>query len=49
MANDMNPTAPRDLAAEAYSRRDLWLCLARAFAPPGGDDYLVRLEQLPCY
>ena len=32
----MNPTA-----ATAFSKRDFWLCLARAFAPPGtGDDYL---------
>lgn len=32
----MNPTA-----ATAFSNRDFWLCLARAFAPPGtGDDYL---------
>ena len=27
------------LAADAYSRRDLWLCLARAFGKPEGDDF----------
>ncbi|MGY6704805.1 TorD/DmsD family molecular chaperone [Roseinatronobacter sp.] len=27
------------LAADAYSRRDLWLCLARAFGKPDGDDF----------
>lgn len=48
MANDMTPSAPRDLTAEAYSRRDLWLCLARAFAPPGDDDYLAAFrDDLP--
>lgn len=35
-------------AAHAYARRDLWLCLARAFAPPGGADYLAAVrEALP--
>ncbi|WFE75323.1 molecular chaperone [Roseinatronobacter sp. S2] len=27
------------LAADAYSRRDLWLCLARAFGKPAGDAF----------
>lgn len=31
----------RDTAADAFSRRDFWLCLARAFAPPGGGEYLA--------
>ncbi|MDZ7668877.1 MAG: molecular chaperone TorD family protein [Gammaproteobacteria bacterium] len=30
-----------DSAALAWSKRDFWLCLARAFAPPGGADYLT--------
>lgn len=35
-----NPTA-----ATAYARRDLWLCLARAFAPPAtGPDYLASFR-----
>ncbi|MDZ7709743.1 MAG: molecular chaperone TorD family protein [Roseovarius sp.] len=36
----MNPTA-----ATAFSKRDFWLCLARAFAPPGtGEDYLRAFQ-----
>jgi TorA maturation chaperone TorD len=32
-------------AAAAYSRRDFWLCLARAFASPGtGEDYLAAFQ-----
>lgn len=32
-------------AATAYSRRDFWLCLARAFAPPAtGPDYLRAFQ-----
>ena len=30
-----------DMTALACSRRDFWLCLARAFSPPGGADYLA--------
>ena len=50
MANDMTTPAPgqTDLAAEAYSLRDFWLCLARAFAPPGGAEYMAAFrEDLP--
>ena len=36
----MNPTA-----ALAFSKRDFWLCLARAFAPPGtGAEYLHAFQ-----
>lgn len=32
-------------AATAFSKRDFWLCLARAFAPPGtGEDYLWAFQ-----
>lgn len=30
-----------DTAVLSWSKRDFWLCLARAFAPPGGADYLT--------
>ncbi len=38
----------RQLAATAHARRDFWLCLARAFAPPAGGDYHTAFaEDLP--
>lgn len=33
------------IAATAYAKRDFWLCLARAFAPPGTDDAYLRAFQ----
>lgn len=34
-----------NVAAMAFSKRDFWLCLARAFAPPGtGEDYLRAFQ-----
>jgi TorA maturation chaperone TorD len=38
----------RALADDIATRRDLWLCLARAFAPPaGGDFHAAFTEHLP--
>ena len=38
----------RHLADTAHARRDFWLCLARAFAPPAGGDYHAAFaEDLP--
>ena len=38
----------RALADDVATRRDLWLCLARAFAPPaGGDFHAAFTEDLP--
>lgn len=34
----------KSTAADAFARRDFWLCLARAFAPPGGEDYLIAFR-----
>ncbi len=35
----------RDTARLAWSKRDFWLCIARAFAPPGtGPDYLEAFQ-----
>lgn len=36
---------PNATAATSYSKRDFWLCLARAFAPPGtAEDYLRAFQ-----